>query len=239
MISPGVELLSLASEILRSSFGQPDGPVIVTIRDQAGHRLSISSPGKRFRPTAEDEGLPEPETPMEQDILEALGEKTLRGEEICRLSGYTWGGTFRGRLARMSSAGLLEKTGSGYRVNPRPGQRAEERRLPETLEPETPMEQDIIEAIGSDTLRGEQICARSGYSWGGRFRTRLARMVSAGLLQKTIDGYRRGPAYVQPHKEPCCSPAEDQPCVECTPNNTGPKSILDWEPPTRSDASGG
>lgn len=63
---------------------------------------------------------------------------------------------------------------------------------PEDDGPRTPMEQDILLALANDTLRGEEICERAGYSWGGRFRSTLARMVSAGLLEKTAEGYRLG-----------------------------------------------
>lgn len=52
------------------------------------------------------------------------------------------------------------------------------------------MEEDIVTALGDDTMTGPEIAAKSGWK-GSWLRTRLRRMVEKGLLEKVQPhGYR-------------------------------------------------
>lgn len=96
--------------------------IALTLRDPLVNRerqvLFPVTPACPCTPANDAEEIPEPETPMEQDILQTVGDEPMLGEDICEKSGYKWGGTFRGRLARMARVGLLEKTGTGYKRGP-------------------------------------------------------------------------------------------------------------------------
>jgi len=53
-------------------------------------------------------------TDTEQNILESLGNDTLRGQELLKKAGYDFSSHYRGILSNLVKRGVLEKTGSGY-----------------------------------------------------------------------------------------------------------------------------
>jgi hypothetical protein len=54
-----------------------------------------------------------------------------------------------------------------------------------------PIEECILEALGSETLYAREIAEKAGYSHSSHLRETLASMVKDGRLQKTLEGYRR------------------------------------------------
>ena len=54
-------------------------------------------------------------THREQDILEALGDDKLTGEEIAKAAGYEYDGHLKSTLASLVKRGLLANDHPGYR----------------------------------------------------------------------------------------------------------------------------
>lgn len=54
-----------------------------------------------------------------------------------------------------------------------------------------PIEENILEAIGRQTLPMRKIAEESGYSYGGHLKETVAKLVRDGKLEKTLDGFRR------------------------------------------------
>lgn len=107
-LSP-VELLRSGRALLESHFGPSRNKIRITIADGSGHLLVIALP---LRQLAD----PEPATPMEQDILEAIGDSVMRGQELAKRSGYRWGSRFRMTLSKMCKSGLLVRRDTGYQI---------------------------------------------------------------------------------------------------------------------------
>lgn len=58
-------------------------------------------------------------TDAEQVIIEAMEDQVLRGPEIAKRAGYTYG-TVRQCLPRLIRRGIVERVQGGYRVKPQP-----------------------------------------------------------------------------------------------------------------------
>lgn len=56
-----------------------------------------------------------------------------------------------------------------------------------------PIEQDILQAIGRDTIPAREVAARAGYKLNAYFRRILSDMRKRGLLTLTLDGYQLPP----------------------------------------------
>lgn len=54
-------------------------------------------------------------TDREQDIIEALGDGKLTGEEVAKTAGYEYDGHFKGTLASLVKRGVLVNDRPGYR----------------------------------------------------------------------------------------------------------------------------
>ncbi len=52
-------------------------------------------------------------------------------------------------------------------------------------------EQDILEALGDQTMTADELAKRSGYKLDGYFRSLLTRLRKRGLLLNLRPGYRR------------------------------------------------
>lgn len=66
-------------------------------------------------------------------------------------------------------------------------------RLPVPEEPAVTLsdgEQEILEALGDDTLSGKQLAAKMGRTNSGRFKETLANMVRKELLRRLPEGYQ-------------------------------------------------
>jgi hypothetical protein len=57
---------------------------------------------------------PEPLNQREQDIMDALGDRTLTAEELAKRAGYKADGYFRSLLSRLRKRGLLLNLRPGY-----------------------------------------------------------------------------------------------------------------------------
>lgn len=57
----------------------------------------------------------------------------------------------------------------------------------------TPRERRVLDALGDDTLTGEDLAQRMKLEYVGSFRELLAIMSAHGVLSSTSDGYFRGP----------------------------------------------
>jgi hypothetical protein len=57
----------------------------------------------------------EPLSEREQDILDALGDRTMTAEELSKRAGYKLDGYFRSLLSRLRKRGLLLNLRPGYR----------------------------------------------------------------------------------------------------------------------------
>jgi hypothetical protein len=62
----------------------------------------------------------------------------------------------------------------------------------------SPLERDIVQAIGTGTLTGKQIASRAGYSFNATLRTILANLVAREVLTKTDQGYRVSAGQTEP-----------------------------------------
>jgi hypothetical protein len=52
-------------------------------------------------------------------------------------------------------------------------------------------EGNILEALGGDTMTGEELAKQAGYPFNSNFRSTLSRLVSRGILVNLKPGYRR------------------------------------------------
>ena len=61
-------------------------------------------------------------------------------------------------------------------------------------EPLSQREQDIMDALGDQTLTAEELAKRAGYRLDGYFRSLLSRLRKRGLLVNLRPGYQRADA---------------------------------------------
>jgi hypothetical protein len=61
----------------------------------------------------------------------------------------------------------------------------------DNAEPLSQREQDILDAVGDQTLTAEELANRAGYKLDGYFRSLLARLRKRGLLINLRPGYRK------------------------------------------------
>jgi len=118
---------------------------------------------------------------MEENILEAIGDETLTGQQIAERAGYPFDGDLRVCLAAMRRRGLLagKKGQPGYSVVPT------YRRRPCSADAVlTEREANILQAIAEMGARpaGDKIAVRAGYENESDIRKALATLRRRGFL---------------------------------------------------------
>jgi biotin operon repressor len=117
------------AEILRQVVGLvAEGHSVTLVLEIDGRRISVSAgqtdePAQATPPAAaRTRQEPRPPREMERNILEALGDQTMSGQEIARAAGYAYESHLKACLADMRRRGLLAGASGarGYCV-PRPG----------------------------------------------------------------------------------------------------------------------
>jgi hypothetical protein len=152
------------------------------------------------RPAAKEDWR-EQLTSMERRIIDTLGAERLTGEEIAGRLGLGYTPSLRSLLASMRKREILsgQKGEPGYRVTDagraaveeqRPWQESRSRpaRQPARF---SPLEERILEAVGTEKLTGEEIAEKLGLGFATHVRNALAAL----RRQKILDGAPGEPGY--------------------------------------------
>jgi hypothetical protein len=105
--------LAYSRTVFEEDFG-PQGEIALTLANDRGQELRYRLPV----PPAGCQSL----TPLQADVLTALGQQTLSARELAARSGYALNTYFRRMLTDLRRRGLIEHTGNGWRRLP-PGGR--------------------------------------------------------------------------------------------------------------------
>ncbi len=107
------EWLRTARDILTEDYGQTQGDIVVTIQDSLGNTI-------RYTLTPEQGSLllAAALSPMEADIVRALGDGCMIGKRLASAAGYVYNSQFRTIVANLCERRppVLRKTDQGYRV---------------------------------------------------------------------------------------------------------------------------